>query len=44
MFGGRNFEVTYANGDRTAHVTAVYEAEIVSGLPAVADGELSDVA
>jgi ADP-ribose pyrophosphatase YjhB (NUDIX family) len=44
VLGGRNYEVTYPNGDRTAYVTAVYEAEIVSGLPAVADGELSDVA
>ena len=44
VLGGRDFEVTYPNGDRTAYVTAVYEAEIVSGIPAIADGELSAVA
>ena len=44
VLGGPDYEVTYPNGDRTAYVTAVYEAEIVSGIPAVADGELSDVA
>jgi 8-oxo-dGTP pyrophosphatase MutT (NUDIX family) len=44
VLGGPSYEVTYPNGDRTAYVTAVYEAEIISGVPAVADGELSDVA
>jgi ADP-ribose pyrophosphatase YjhB (NUDIX family) len=44
VLGGRDYEVTYPNGDRTAYVTAVYEAEIVSGIPAIADGELSAVA
>lgn len=44
VLGGPDYEVVYPNGDRTAYVTAVYEAEIVSGTPAVADGELSDVA
>jgi 8-oxo-dGTP pyrophosphatase MutT (NUDIX family) len=44
VLGGRGYEVTYPNGDRTAYVTAVFEAEIISGVPAVADGELSDVA
>ena len=44
VLGGPGYEVTYPNGDRTAYVTAAYEAEIVSGAPAVADGELSDVA
>ena len=44
VLGGPSYEVTYPNGDRAASVTAVYEAEIVSGVPAVADGELSDVA
>ena len=42
--GRPDYEVTYPNGDRTAYVTAVYETEIVSGVPAVADGEPSDVA
>ena len=36
--------MSYPNGDRTAYVTAVYEAEITSGLPEPADGELSEVA
>jgi 8-oxo-dGTP pyrophosphatase MutT (NUDIX family) len=44
VLGGPDYEVTYPNGDRTAYVTAVYKAEILSGIPAVADGELSDVA
>jgi ADP-ribose pyrophosphatase YjhB (NUDIX family) len=44
VLGGPEYEVTYPNGDRTAYVTAVYEAKIVSGAPSVADGELSDVA
>lgn len=44
VLGGPDYEVTYPNGDRTAYVTAVYEAEIVSGVPAVADGELTDMA
>ena len=30
--------------DRTAYVTAVYEAAIIDGSPAVSDDELSDVA
>ena len=41
---GRMYEVTYPNGDRVAYVTAVYEATIVDGNPAPADGELSKVA
>jgi ADP-ribose pyrophosphatase YjhB (NUDIX family) len=44
VLGGPEYEVTYPNGDRAAYVTAVYEAEVVSGDPAVADGELSDIA
>jgi ADP-ribose pyrophosphatase YjhB (NUDIX family) len=44
VLGGPDYEVTYPNGDRAAYVTAVYEAEIISGVPAAADGELSDVA
>jgi ADP-ribose pyrophosphatase YjhB (NUDIX family) len=42
--GGPDYEVTYPNGDRAAYVTAVYEAEITSGLPGPADGELAEVA
>ena len=44
MLGGLDYEVTYPNGDRVAYVTAVYEAEVINGVPAVADNELSDVA
>jgi hypothetical protein len=32
------------NGDRTAYVTAVYEAAIIDGTPAVSDDELTDIA
>jgi ADP-ribose pyrophosphatase YjhB (NUDIX family) len=44
VLGGPDYEVIYPNGDRAAYVTAVYEAEIISGAPSVADGELSEVA
>jgi ADP-ribose pyrophosphatase YjhB (NUDIX family) len=44
VLGGPDYEVTYPNGDRAAYVTAVYEAEIINGVPAIADDELSDVA
>lgn len=44
MLGGPDYEVTYPNGDRAAYFTAVYEAEIISGVPTTADGELSDAA
>jgi ADP-ribose pyrophosphatase YjhB (NUDIX family) len=43
VLGGPDYEVTYPNGDRAAYVTAVYEATIVEGVPAPADGELSEV-
>jgi ADP-ribose pyrophosphatase YjhB (NUDIX family) len=41
--GGRDFEVTYPNGDQVAYVVTVYEAEVISGTPRVTDGELSEV-
>ena len=44
VFGGPDYEVTYPNGDRVACVPAVYEAKILAGNPAPADGELSEVA
>jgi 8-oxo-dGTP pyrophosphatase MutT (NUDIX family) len=44
VFGGPDYEVTYPNGDRVAYVPAVYEAAIAEGIPAPADGELSEVA
>jgi 8-oxo-dGTP pyrophosphatase MutT (NUDIX family) len=43
VLGGPDYEVTYPNGDRVAYVSAVYEATIVDGAPAPADGELSEV-
>ncbi|HEY6495226.1 MAG TPA: NUDIX domain-containing protein [Trebonia sp.] len=44
VLGGPDYEVTYPNGDRVTYVSAVYEATIVDGTPAPADGELSKVA
>ena len=44
VLGGPDYEVSYPNGDRVAYVTAVYEARVVDGSPAVSDGELSELA
>jgi ADP-ribose pyrophosphatase YjhB (NUDIX family) len=44
VLGGPDYEVSYPNGDRTAYVTAVYEAAIIDGSPAVSDDELSEIA
>lgn len=44
VLGGPDYEVSYPNGDRTAYVTAMYEAAIIDGSPAVRDDELSDLA
>lgn len=44
VLGGPDYEVTYPNGDRVAYVCAAYEAVIVAGDPAPADGELDKVA
>jgi hypothetical protein len=35
---------SYPNGDRTAYVTAVYEAWVITGSAAPGDGELSELA
>jgi ADP-ribose pyrophosphatase YjhB (NUDIX family) len=43
VLGGPDYEISYPNGDRTAYVTAVYEARIITGSPAPGDGELSAV-
>jgi ADP-ribose pyrophosphatase YjhB (NUDIX family) len=43
VLGGPDYEVTYPNGDRAAYFTAVYQASVVEGVPAPADGELSEV-
>ena len=44
VLGGPDYQVSYPNGDRTAYVTAVYEAAITDGSPAVSDDELTDIA
>ena len=44
VLGGADYQVNYPNGDRTAYVTAVYQATIINGSPAVSDDELTDVA
>jgi ADP-ribose pyrophosphatase YjhB (NUDIX family) len=44
VLGGPDYEVSYPNSDRTAYVTAVYEARIISGCPAPGDGELGELA
>ena len=44
VLGGPDYEVIYPTGDRTAYVTAVYEARIIRGSPAPGDGELSELA
>ena len=44
VLGGPDYEFSYPNGDRVAYVTALYEARITAGSPAVSDGELSDLA
>ncbi|WP_430788805.1 NUDIX domain-containing protein [Actinoplanes sp. G11-F43] len=43
VLGGPDFEVTYANGDRVAYVTAVYRAGIDGGVPAPDREEISEV-
>ena len=37
VLGGPDYQVSYPNGDRTAYVTAVYEAAIIDGSPAGAE-------
>lgn len=44
VLGGPDYEVRYPNGDRVAYVTAVYQASIITGSPAINDGELSELA
>lgn len=42
--GGPEFRITYPNGDRTAYVSIVYEAEVVGGSPRPDYDETVDVA
>ena len=44
LFRSPDYEVRYPNGDRAAYVTAVYEVQIIDGVPVVSDGELSGFA
>jgi 8-oxo-dGTP pyrophosphatase MutT (NUDIX family) len=41
--GGPSFQGAYANGDAVAWVTILFEAHIVSGVPAPSDDETADV-
>lgn len=43
VLGGPDYEVTYPHGDRTAYVTAVYEAQIVSGVPSPDQDEITQL-
>jgi 8-oxo-dGTP pyrophosphatase MutT (NUDIX family) len=38
-FGGRDYRITYGNGDEAAYIVVVYEARIVDGEPAPGDDE-----
>lgn len=40
VYGGPEFEVTYANGDRTAWVVTIYEGRIVQGEPVPDEDEV----
>ncbi len=41
--GGPEFRITYPNGDQTAYVSIVYEAEVVGGSPRPDYDETVDV-
>ncbi|GIF00740.1 NUDIX domain-containing protein [Paractinoplanes rishiriensis] len=43
VLGGADYEVTYANGDRVAYVTAVYQAGIAGGTPVPDREEISEL-
>ncbi|HZC30214.1 MAG TPA: NUDIX domain-containing protein, partial [Gaiellaceae bacterium] len=43
VYGGPSFQGTYANGDRAAWVTTLFEMRHVSGEPAASDDETADV-
>ncbi len=44
VVGGPGYEVTYPNGDRTAYVSAVYDAVVTGGHPVPDDDETTEVA
>lgn len=43
VYGGLDFHRTYANGDEVAWVSTLFEARILSGVPAPGDDETADV-
>ena len=43
VYGGPEYGVTYANGDRTRWVVTIFEARIASGEPRPGDDETQDV-
>ena len=43
VYGGREYRVTYANGDDAAWVATIFDGRIVSGEPAPSDDETIDV-
>jgi 8-oxo-dGTP pyrophosphatase MutT (NUDIX family) len=43
VYGGPEYGVTYANGDRTRWVVTIFEARILSGEPRAGDDETQDV-
>ena len=43
VLGGADYEVTYANGDRVAYVTAVYQAGVACGRPVPDQEEISEL-
>lgn len=44
VFGGPDFAVTYANGDRTVYTNTTFMGEIVSGTPEPDAEEISELA
>lgn len=44
VLGGPDYRVTYPNGDRTAYVVTVFDAEIIDGSPQPDDDETTEVA
>ncbi len=43
VFGGPEYRVTYPNGDQSAYVPVVFEANVLSGVPSPDGDETSEV-
>ena len=43
VFGGREYRITYSNGDEAGWVVTVFEARIVAGKPSASDDETQAV-